>query len=73
MDDVEGLRSIEEIRESLKGFREQIVQMEGMFADGMVDPKTLRQQYALEAGLREKLFTAILEKGSGEGARGAEG
>ncbi|KKL60447.1 hypothetical protein LCGC14_2205180, partial [marine sediment metagenome] len=53
MEDVEGLRSIEEIRESLKGFREQIVQMEDLFVDGMVDPKTLRQQYALEAALRE--------------------
>ncbi len=64
MEDVEGLRSIEEIRESLKGFREQIVQMEDLFVDGMVNLKTLCQQYALEGLLQKKLIGAVLEKGS---------
>ena len=64
MDDVEGLRSIEEIRKSLRVFREQIVQMEGMFVDGIADPKTMYQQYVLERLLREKLIAAVLGRGA---------
>ena len=64
MEDVEGLRSTKEIRQSLVDFREQLTQMEEMFDSGIVDLKTLCQQYALEGLLQKKLIGAVLEKGS---------